>query len=240
MESILEFDRVHKWYGATVILPEVSFVVRQQEFVSLLGPSGCGKTTMLRLIAGLEEPNTGTITLAGRPVAGPKVFVPPEKRNLGMVFQSYAVWPHMTVFDNIAYPLRIKKIASSKITKQVGDVLATLKMDKLAKRMPSELSGGQQQRVALGRALVMDPVILLLDEPLSNLDAKLRVEMRKEMKGLQARFRTSIVYVTHDQEEAFELSDRILVINHGTIEQDGTPAEIRKNPKTEFVREFVS
>ena len=208
--------------------------------IIIMGVSGCGKTTMLRLIAGLEEPTSGEIYLAGKLVADGKRFVPPEKRHLGMVFQSYAIWPHMNVFENIAYPLQIAKKSRDEIEKKVMDVLAVLKMEKLPKRMPSELSGGQQQRVALGRALVMDPVMLLLDEPLSNLDAKLRVEMRREMKELQKRFQTTIVYVTHDQDEAFDMSDRIVLLNHGHIEQQGKPEDFRKNPASDFVREFLS
>ncbi len=237
--TIVECQGLSKIYGKTIILPKIDLKIKQGSFVSLLGPSGCGKTTLLRLIAGLEEPSDGKIFLKGECVAGQNKFVPPEKRHIGMVFQSYAIWPHMTVFENIAYPLRIQKFSKQAISEKVQTILNTLKMTKLGGRMPDELSGGQQQRVALGRALVMDPVTLLLDEPLSNLDAKLRVEMRQEMKGMQHKYNTTIIYVTHDQDEAFDLSDRIVLMNQGNIEQDGTPAQIRANPASEFVREFL-
>ncbi len=239
MTSILNIKNIQKSYNNTVILKGISIDVTRGQFISLLGPSGCGKTTLLRLIAGLEEPDSGEIMVDGRVMASDKIFVPPEKRGLGMVFQSYAIWPHMNVYENIAFPLRIKKFDEKTIKEKVGRILDTLKMAPLGERKPNELSGGQQQRVALGRALVMDPVMLLLDEPLSNLDAKLRVEMRQEMKGLQKRYNTSIIYVTHDQDEAFDLSDNIVMMNKGDIEQQGTPQEIRQNPKTEFVREFI-
>lgn len=239
MTTILEFKKVAKIYGSVTVLPEMSFCVNKGEFISLLGPSGCGKTTTLRLIAGLEEPTSGEIILDGKSMADAKHFVPPEKRNLGMVFQSYAVWPHMTVFENVSYPLRIRKLAKSEIQSRVTKILKALHLDGLEKRHPHELSGGQQQRVALGRALVMEPVMLLLDEPLSNLDAKLRLGMRKEMKQIQIDFHTTIIYVTHDQDEAMAMSDRILLMNKGHIEQDGTPDELKSKPATEFVREFL-
>lgn len=238
--SILEFNNVKKIYGDVAVLPEISFSVNKGDFVSLLGPSGCGKTTTLRLIAGLEEPSDGKITLNGFVVADQKHFTPPEKRNLGMVFQSYAVWPHMTVFENVSYPLRIRKLPKNEIATRVARILKALHLCGLEKRHPHELSGGQQQRVALGRALVVEPIMLLLDEPLSNLDAKLRIGMRKEMKTMQKDFNTTIIYVTHDQDEAMDLSDRIILMNKGNIEQDGTPTELRSNPRTEFVREFLN
>lgn len=239
MASILEFKNVSKVYGAVTVLPEMSFSAAKGEFVSLLGPSGCGKTTTLRLIAGLEEPSSGEIDLDGRPVAKGKLFVPPEKRNLGMVFQSYAIWPHMNVCENISYPLRIRKLPRAHIDAIIDKVVKALHLEGLAERYPHELSGGQQQRVALGRALVMEPIMLLLDEPLSNLDAKLRIGMRKEMKDIQRAFQTTIIYVTHDQDEALSLSDRIILMNKGVIEQQGTPQELKTKPATDFVREFL-
>lgn len=238
-EKILKFENVNKCYGSTEILPNLSFDIHKGEFISLLGPSGCGKTTTLRLIAGLEEPTGGEISIADKVVANNKEFVAPEKRNLGMVFQSYAIWPHLNVFENIAYPLRIRKTPDNTVKEKVLEILDSLQMQGLDKRQPSELSGGQQQRVALGRALIMDPIMLLLDEPLSNLDAKLRLGMREEMKGMQKKYNTTIIYVTHDQDEAFDLSDRIFILNKGKIEQSGSPEEIRANPKTEFVKDFI-
>lgn len=239
MAAILEFKNVNKIYGAVTVLPETNFSVEKGEFVSLLGPSGCGKTTTLRLIAGLEEPTSGEIDLDGRPVAKGRLFVAPEKRNLGMVFQSYAIWPHMTVCENISYPLRIRKKPRAEIDRIIDKVVKALHLEGLANRYPHELSGGQQQRVALGRALVMEPLMLLLDEPLSNLDAKLRIGMRKEMKDIQRDFQTTIIYVTHDQDEAMSMSDRIILLNKGRIEQQGTPAELKDHPANEFVREFL-
>ncbi len=236
---ILECRGLNKVFNKTTILPGLSFNVPEGVFLSLLGPSGCGKTTLLRLIAGLEEPTSGEILLRGQSVASDKLFVPPEKRHLGMVFQSYAIWPHMSVYENIAYPLKIAKVAKNEIETRVMSILNVLKMEQLGKRMPNELSGGQQQRVALGRALVSDPLMLLLDEPLSNLDAKLRVDMRQEMKELQKKFNTTIIYVTHDQEEAFDLSDRIILMNQGRIEQDGSPSSIKANPASQFVKDFL-
>lgn len=240
MIPILEFKQVRKVYGVTEILPEMNLCIGKGQFVSLLGPSGCGKTTTLRLIAGLEEPTSGQIDLEGRLVAGSKQFVPPEKRNLGMVFQSYAIWPHMSVFENVAYPLRIRKLGMDQINQRVERVVRALNLVGLEKRHPHELSGGQQQRVALGRALVMEPVMLLLDEPLSNLDAKLRVGMRQEIKQIQKDYNTTVVYVTHDQEEAMTMSDWVIVINKGRIEQQGKPEEIKNHPATPFVRDFLN
>lgn len=240
MTEILKFQNIQKAYGKNIILPDLSFSVKQGEFVSLLGPSGCGKTTTLRLIAGLEEPSLGEIQIENKIMVDAKHFVPPEKRNLGMVFQSYAIWPHLDVFENIAYPLRIRKTAKHEIYDKVMGILIALHMEGLGNRKPTELSGGQQQRVALGRALIMDPVILLLDEPLSNLDAKLRLQMRAEMKGMQKRYNTTIIYVTHDQDEAFDLSDRIFIMNQGVFEQKGSPEDIRKNPATNFVKDFLN
>ena len=209
------------------------------EFITLLGPSGCGKTTMLRLIAGFERPTSGEIWLDEKPVSTDTVFLPPEERGRGMVFQSYAVWPHMNVFKNVAYPLKLRKLPKEEIREKVEHVLEIVNMQDLAERMPDELSGGQQQRVALARALVAEPGVLLLDEPLSNLDAKLRESMRREIKDLQKRLGISILYVTHDQSEALSMSDRVVVMNEGVIQQAGTPMEIFHQPANDFVDQFV-
>ena len=230
---------VTKSFGNVKVLQEFNQKFEDGEFITLLGPSGCGKTTMLRLIAGFEKPSSGEIYIGDKLVSSEKEFLPPEKRGIGMVFQSYAVWPHMNVFDNIAYPLKIQKINKNEIEERVNQVLKIVHLEQYKDRFPSELSGGQQQRVALGRALVAQPEILLLDEPLSNLDAKLRVDLRKELKRLQKDLGITTLYVTHDQEEALTLSDRIAVFNNGFIEQVGTPPEIYHQSKTEFVCDFI-
>lgn len=211
-------------------------------FVSFLGPSGCGKTTTLRMIAGLETNTHGVISVNEKIFSDPvkKIFVQPEHRKIGMVFQSYAVWPHMTVFENVAYPLRIQKIPKEQMQKKVSEVLKIVELDSLSERKPHQLSGGQQQRVALARGLAMEPQVLLLDEPLSNLDAKLREKMRKDIREIQRMLKLTVIYVTHDQLEAFTMSDRIVVILHGTIAQVGTPEEIRKSPSSAFVQDFIS
>jgi iron(III) transport system ATP-binding protein len=220
---------------------EVSFDVAPGELLVLLGPSGCGKTTTLRIIAGLEEPDAGEVWLGPRMVnsSDGNVFVPTEKRNVGMVFQSYAIWPHMTVFDNIAYPLRVRRASRATIAEKVERTLELLSLHGLANRPATQLSGGQQQRVALARALVFEPRVLLLDEPLSNLDARLRVQMRAELKHLQQATGITSIFVTHDQAESMALADRIIVMNRGRIEQVGSPAEIYERPRTRFVSEFV-
>lgn len=230
---------VTKSYGNVTVLQEFNQKFEDGEFITLLGPSGCGKTTMLRLIAGFEKPTTGEIYIGDRLVSGNNSFIPPEKREIGMVFQSYAVWPHMNVFDNIAYPLKIKKIPKSEIEEKVNKALKIVHLDQYRERFPSELSGGQQQRVALGRALVAQPEILLLDEPLSNLDAKLREEMRYEIKEITKKLKITVIYVTHDQIEAMTMSDRIVLINKGEIQQVGTPQEIYSKPENRFVANFV-
>jgi iron(III) transport system ATP-binding protein len=220
---------------------DVSFDVAPGELLVLLGPSGCGKTTTLRIIAGLEEPDAGEVWLGPRMVnsSDGNVFVPTEKRNVGMVFQSYAIWPHMTVFDNIAYPLRVRRASRATIAEKVERTLELLSLHGLANRPATQLSGGQQQRVALARALVFEPRVLLLDEPLSNLDARLRVQMRAELKHLQQATGITSIFVTHDQAESMALADRIIVMNRGRIEQVGSPAEIYERPRTRFVSEFV-
>ena len=222
-----------------MVLREFSATFRDGEFITLLGPSGCGKTTMLRIIAGFEKPTRGEVYIDGTLVSGGKTFVPPEKRGIGMVFQSYAVWPHMNVFDNVAYPLTIRHVSKAEIKTSVERVLGIVHLSQYAERFPNQLSGGQQQRVALARALVAEPKLLLLDEPLSNLDAKLRESMRFEIKEIQRKLGITVVYVTHDQTEAMAMSDRIFLINRGDIQQCGTPQEIYNNPVNQFVADFL-
>ena len=230
---------VTKSFGKVTVLQEFNQKFEDGEFITLLGPSGCGKTTMLRLIAGFEKPSSGEIYIGDKLVSSENEFLPPEKRGIGMVFQSYAVWPHMNVFDNIAYPLKIQKIAKNEIEERVSQVLKIVHLEQYKDRFPSELSGGQQQRVALGRALVAQPEILLLDEPLSNLDAKLREEMRYEIKEITKKLKITVIYVTHDQIEAMTMSDRIVLINKGEVQQVAAPQEIYSKPKNMFVANFV-
>ena len=237
--SVITIKNLTKSYGSVQVLKEFSEVFGDGEFVTLLGPSGCGKTTMLRTIAGFEVPTTGEIWIDDRLVSGGKTFVPPEKRDIGMVFQSYAVWPHMTVFDNVAYPLQIKHLGKDQIRSRVSRILETVHLSQYADRLPNQLSGGQQQRIALARALVAEPKVLLLDEPLSNLDAKLRESMRFEIKDITQSLGISVVYVTHDQTEAMAMSDRIFLINNGIVQQSGTPDEIYNRPANPFVADFL-
>jgi len=222
---------------------EVGFEVPPGKLFTLLGPSGCGKTTTLRSIAGLERPREGEIAVGGDVVysSGRNIFIPPNQRGLGMVFQSYAIWPHMTVYENAAFPLRVgrKRLGRREIEERVMRVLQTVDLQEMAQREATKLSGGQQQRLALARALVMEPRVLLLDEPLSNLDAKLRERMRFELKRLQRELGITTVYVTHDQSEALALSHAIAVMNRGRIEQIGTPREIYERPVNQFVADFV-
>ncbi len=228
-------------YGTVEAVRGVSFTVAAGEHLTLLGPSGCGKTTTLRAIAGLERPASGEIRIGGRAVfsSAPSVNVPAERRGLSMVFQSYAIWPHMTVFDNVAYGLRVRKLPQEEIATRVREALELVQLGALGMRSASKLSGGQQQRVALARAFVFSPSVLLFDEPLSNLDAKLRAEMRVELKELQRRLDITSVYVTHDLEEALAISDRIVVMRDGAIEQVGTPGEIYDRPRNTFVADFI-
>ncbi len=228
-------------YGDAVAVNGVSFTVGRAEHLTLLGPSGCGKTTTLRAIAGLEQPSAGRIAIDGQAMfdAAQRRNVPAEQRGVSMVFQSYAVWPHMTVFDNVAYGLRVRKQGAAEIKANVERALDLVQMRHLAERAASKLSGGQQQRVALARAIAFSPTVVLFDEPLSNLDAKLRAEMRVELRDLQRRLDITSVYVTHDQEEALAISDRVIVMNVGVIEQIGTPEEIYNRPKSRFVADFV-
>ena len=239
--ATVKVNNLRKSFGNVCAVAGISFEVEEGEFVTLLGGSGCGKTTTLRLIAGLEENDEGQIVLADQIVSNPAAgkFVPPEKRKLGMVFQSYAIWPHMSVFENIAFPLKVRRLPSDQIRKQVEEVLTMVGLPELGLRMASRLSGGQQQRVAIARALACNPSILLMDEPLSNLDAKLRERMRFELREMQTRFGIATLYVTHDQAEAMVLSDRIIVMNEGRIEQVGTPWDIYEHPQSEFVSDFI-
>jgi iron(III) transport system ATP-binding protein len=228
-------------YGDVTAVDGVSFDIASGELVTLLGPSGCGKTTTLRAIAGLETPSGGVIRLNGETVfaAAERRNVPSEKRGVSMVFQSYAIWPHMTVFENVAYGLRVRKLPAKEIEQNVMRVLDLVQMRGYADRGASKLSGGQQQRVAVARAIAFSPNVLLFDEPLSNLDARLRAEMRVELRELQRRLDITSVYVTHDQEEALAISDRVIVMNGGRIEQIGTPEEIYNQPRCRFVADFV-
>ena len=237
--SSITLNEVTKSYGSVQVIRKFTSVFRDREFVTLLGPSGCGKTTMLRMIAGFEKPTSGEILIDDAVVSGRGQFVPPNRRNIGMVFQSYAVWPHMDVFDNVAYPLKIQGLSRGEIKKRVFDILEAVHLTQYVKRLPNELSGGQQQRVALGRALVCNPRVLLLDEPLSNLDAKLRESMRFEIKDMQRRFGITVVYVTHDQTEAMAMSDRVIVFNKGAVQQMDTPTNIYRRPANQFVADFV-
>jgi ABC-type Fe3+/spermidine/putrescine transport system ATPase subunit len=228
-------------YGDQLAVNGVSFDVGRGEHLTLLGPSGCGKTTTLRAIAGLEQPSSGRISIDGQAMydGAARRNVPTEQRGVSMVFQSYAVWPHMSVFDNVAYGLRVRKQGASDIKANVERALDLVQMRHLAERAASKLSGGQQQRVALARAVAFSPTVVLFDEPLSNLDAKLRAEMRVELRDLQRRLDITSVYVTHDQEEALAISDRVIVMNVGVIEQIGTPEEIYNQPRSRFVADFV-
>ena len=237
--STVTIKNLTKSFGSSQVLKEFNEVFRDGEFVTLLGPSGCGKTTMLRMIAGFEIPTTGEIWIDDKLVSGGKTFLPPEKRDIGMVFQSYAVWPHMNVFDNVAYPLQIKHVKREEIRTRVDKILETVHLSRYANRLPNQLSGGQQQRIALARALVAEPNLLLLDEPLSNLDAKLRESMRFEIKDITKSLGISVVYVTHDQTEAMAMSDRIFLINNGIVQQSGTPDEIYNHPANQFVADFL-
>lgn len=235
-ESIaLSLKNVSKSFGDTVVLKDIDLDVREGEFISLLGPSGCGKTTTLNLIAGFGKPDTGEVVIDGRRVND----VPTHHRRLGMVFQGHALFPHMSCFDNVAFGLRMRKVSNGEIRSRVGEALELVRLTGMEQRFPRELSGGQQQRVGLARALAVKPRILLLDEPLSNLDAKLRKAMQSELRAIHTKVRTTMVYVTHDQEEALTLSDRIAVMNDGCLEQLDSPEGIYLKPRTRFVADFI-
>ena len=237
----IEVEELAIRYGAFAAVGPISFTVEPGEQLTLLGPSGCGKTTTLRAIAGLETPSEGSIRIGGQEMfsGARRVNVPAERRELSMVFQSYAIWPHMTVFENVAYGLRVRRRPAAEIREKVSQALALVQMEAYAERPASQLSGGQQQRVALARACAFSPRVVLFDEPLSNLDAKLRGDMRIELRELQHRLGLTAVYVTHDLEEALAMSDRIVVMRGGRIEQNGSPNEIYHTPRTEFVADFI-
>jgi spermidine/putrescine transport system ATP-binding protein len=231
----IELEHVTKRFGDFVAVKDMDLKIKKGEFFSLLGPSGCGKTTTLRMVAGFEQPTEGEIYLGNAPVAG----VPPYKRNVNTVFQNYALFPHLSVWENVAFGLKRKKVEKSEITQRVAEALEMVEMEQLQDRKPHQLSGGQQQRVALARALVNRPMVLLLDEPLGALDAKLRKAMQLELKKLQSDVGITFIYVTHDQEEALTMSDRLAVMSQGLVEQVGTPSDIYENPESAFVANFI-
>src|ERR1051325_9876561 len=235
----ISIERVTKRFGAMTAVRDLTLEVRDREFVTLLGPSGCGKTTLLRMIAGFVAPDEGSIRVGTTTLSTPASVVPPERRGMGMVFQSYAVWPHKTVFQNVAFGLEVRGVAKGEVRERVARVLELVTLAGLEARYPAQLSGGQQQRVALARSLVVEPSILLLDEPLSNLDAKLRERMRWELKALQRRTGITFVYVTHDQSEAMALSDRIAVMHQGELVQVGAPRDVYTHPATRTVADFM-
>jgi ABC-type Fe3+/spermidine/putrescine transport system ATPase subunit len=235
----VELQNVSKEFRSVPAVRAINLAIKDGEFLALLGPSGCGKTTTLRMVAGFEVPTTGEIRIRGRTVSGPGEFVPPEARNVGMVFQSHAVWPHMTVEGNVGYPLKLRGLPAEERRERTRLALELVQLSGLESRFPHQLSGGQQQRVALARALNMEPAVLLLDEPLSNLDAQLRKGMRLEIKALQRRLGITILYVTHDQEEALTMADRVAVMGHGLIHQTGSPEEVFEQPADRFVAEFM-
>ncbi len=236
----VQLDHVSRRYGPVAAVDDLDLTVADNEFVTLLGPSGCGKTTTLRMVAGLEQNDAGSIRIGDSVVsdASRAFFVPPDKRELGMVFQSYAIWPHLTVFENVAYPLRVRHVPKAEIASKVAAALRLVEMSAYAERPAPLLSGGQQQRVAIARALVFEPRVLLLDEPLSNLDSKLRATMGDEFRALQRRLRITTLYVTHDQDEAMALSDRIVVMHLGRILQQGAPEDIFQRPSSTAVADF--
>ena len=240
-QPFLRLDGVSKRFGGTIAVADLSLTIARGEAVTLLGPSGCGKTTILRMIAGLETPDTGAIEIGGATVyaRAARLNLPPEKRNIGMVFQNYAIWPHLTVGENVGFPLRVRRLPAAAVRTRVAQALAMVGLEGLEDRPATRLSGGQQQRVALARGLIHEPALLLLDEPLSNLDAKLREQMRLELKLLQQRLGLTLLYVTHDQSEALGLSDRIVLMQAGRVEQVGGPRELYEQPRTQFVRDFL-
>ena len=235
METILNIQNISKSFGETGVLDNLSLDIAKGRFVTLLGPSGCGKTTTIRIIAGLETPDSGSVILNGEDVTA----LPPDKRRVNTVFQNYALFPHLSVFGNIAYGLKIQKMPKDKIAEKVNEILDLVALKGYENRMESELSGGQRQRVAIARALVLNPEILLLDEPLGALDLQLRRQMQKELKAIQTRLGITFIYITHDQEEAMSMSDHIVLMNEGKIMQQGSPREIYKRPSTEFAASFL-
>jgi ABC-type Fe3+/spermidine/putrescine transport system ATPase subunit len=237
--SKLVLRNVTKQFGGYTAVDNLNLTLHEGELVSLLGSSGCGKTTTLRMIAGFMTPTEGTIELDGKVISSPQSSLPPEKREMAMIFQSYAIWPNMTVAENVAYGLKLRKVPAEEAKRRVAEMLDVVQLGALRDRYPAELSGGQQQRVSLARSMVVKPAILLLDEPLSNLDANLREEMRFEIRRLHDEFKMTMVYVTHDQAEAMVTSDRIAVMNKGRIEQIDAPFELYRRPKTKFVAGFI-
>jgi iron(III) transport system ATP-binding protein len=239
--SEVKYLNVSKKFGKVVAVSDFTLLVEEGEFITLLGPSGCGKTTTLRLLAGFCPPSSGRIEIGGKAVSdlAQNIFIPPGKRKIGMVFQDYALWPHMNVYANIEYPLKIARISPGERKKQVQHILEVVKMEGMEERFPHELSGGQQQRVAVARALIADPEVLLLDEPLSNLDASLRESMRVEIKNIHKKLGVTVLFGTHDQAEAMSMSDRIVIMNAGIIQQIGRPEELYDFPSNEFVASFV-
>ncbi|MBR1661272.1 MAG: ABC transporter ATP-binding protein [Acidaminococcaceae bacterium] len=237
----LKLSHIYKKFGKVVAVGDFNIDVADGEFISFLGPSGCGKTTTLRMIAGFDKPTEGIITIGDREVSNAEkgFFLAPEKRGIGMVFQSYAVWPHMNVVDNVGYPLKIQNVPKEERLKRVMNMLELVHLKEYAERFPNQLSGGQQQRVALARALVAQPGLLLLDEPLSNLDAKLRESMRFEISAIQKELGITVIYVTHDQSEAMTMSDRIVVMSMGKVQQIGKPYDIYTNPANQMVADFI-
>ncbi len=235
----IKLDGLTKRFGNNLAVKAIDLEIADGELVALLGPSGCGKTTTLRMLAGFANPDAGQIWVDGVAISSPQQTLPPEKRNMSMIFQSYAIWPHKTVFENVAFGLQLRQVSKAELQTRVREALAITYLDQLADRYPAQLSGGQQQRVALARAIVIEPQILLLDEPLSNLDASLRDEMRSEIRRIHDATGLTTVYVTHDQSEALVLADRIVVMSAGNIEQVGTPEDIYERPATEFVAQFI-
>jgi iron(III) transport system ATP-binding protein len=238
---MIRIENLKKTFGDVQVFENITMAIEEGDFFSFLGPSGCGKTTLLRCLAGLEVPDQGEITIGGKEVysSSKKIFVPPEARNLGMVFQSYAIWPHMRVFDNVAYGLKLMKVPKKQIMQKVDKILKFVKLEGLGPRYATALSGGQQQRVALARSLVVEPKVILLDEPLSNLDAKLREEARLEIRQMQQQLGITAVYVTHDQTEAMVMSDKIAIMYEGDMKQIGSPEEVYENPQSQFVADFL-
>jgi len=239
--SKIELKHIDKFYGKNHVLKDLNLTIEDGDFMTLLGPSGCGKTTTLRVVSGLEKPQNGFIYMDGKEIvnAAEAYYAPPSQRNLNLVFQSYALWPHMTVFENVSFGLKIKKIPSAEIEKMVASALERMQIGQYAKRYPTELSGGQQQRVAIARAIVSEPRLLLLDEPLSNLDAKLRVDMRSELKRLHHDTGSTIIYVTHDQVEALTMSTKIALFREGELVQVDKPLELYDNPCDLYTADFI-
>ena len=239
--SKIELKHIDKFYGKNHVLKDLNLTIEDGDFMTLLGPSGCGKTTTLRVVSGLEKPQNGFIYMDGKEIvnAAEAYYAPPSQRNLNLVFQSYALWPHMTVFENVSFGLKIKKIPSAEIEKMVASALERMQIGQYAKRYPTELSGGQQQRVAIARAIVSEPRLLLLDEPLSNLDAKLRVDMRSELKRLHHDTGSTIIYVTHDQVEALTMSTKIALFREGELVQVDKPLALYDNPCNLYTADFI-